>query len=326
MPTLSPNSAAPSVSIVIPSYKTAGLIAACLDSVFAQTYKSFEVIVVNDGSPDTPELEKVLQPYLDRIVYIQQENKRAAGARNNAIRHARGEFLAFLDSDDTWLPNHLASQMKLIADDPSLDLVYANARIVGNPGHEWEFMDRCPSNGPATFDALIVERCQVPISTVLLRKQKAVEAGLFDEALPRCDDYDMWVRCAFSGAKIAYNRTVQAHLLIGRPGSLSQSRARMLEAYWNMLEKYRRTLPLKENERELVTARAAEIRALYLLEEGKCKLADREFGKARELISEANGHLRRSSLSLAVFGLGFAPNTTGKLLSLWRRIRTGASA
>src|ERR1700682_3677216 len=99
----------PRVSIIIPSYKTADLIAACLDSVFAQTFQDFEAIVVNDGSPDTPELEKVLAPYLDRVVYIKQPNKRAAGARNTAIAQARGEFLAFLDSDDSWYPDHLES-------------------------------------------------------------------------------------------------------------------------------------------------------------------------------------------------------------------------
>src|SRR5215471_17135192 len=127
---------APRISVIIPSYNTAHLNAECLDSVMAQTYKDFEVILVNDGSPDTPELEKALQPYMDRIVYIKQENKRAAGARNNAIRQARGEFVAFLDSDDTWMSDHLASQMQLITDDPSLDLVYSNAVLVGDPEEE----------------------------------------------------------------------------------------------------------------------------------------------------------------------------------------------
>src|SRR5271165_3446979 len=141
-------SATPRVSVIIPTYKTANLIAACLDSVFAQTYKDFEAVVVNDGSPDTPELEKVLAPYMERIVYIKQENKRTAGARNNAIRHARGEFVAFLDSDDTWMPDHLASQMQLFASDTSLGLTYSNG-WVGMPGQEREFMERCPSNGEA---------------------------------------------------------------------------------------------------------------------------------------------------------------------------------
>ena len=132
-------SATPKVSVIIPTYKTAHFIAACLDSVFAQTYQDLEAVVVNDGSPDTPELEQVLVPYMDRIVYIKQENKRTAGARNNAIRHARGEFVAFLDSDDVWMPDHLAEQMQLFANDPSVELTYSNG-LVGERGQEREFM------------------------------------------------------------------------------------------------------------------------------------------------------------------------------------------
>ena len=315
---------APKVSVIIPSYKTADLIAACLDSVFAQTYSDFVAIVVNDGSPDTAELEKALAPYLDRIVYIKQENKRAAGARNNAIRHARSEFVAFLDSDDTWMPDHLASQMKLFADDPTLDLVYSNALLVGNPEKESEFMEQCPSAGQATFDALIEERCQIPISTVVARKIALVRAGLFDEKLPRCDDYDMWVRSAFSGAKIGYSRKVQARLFIGRPGSLGVSRARMAEAYWNILEKFKRTLPLKGTDRDVVEKRASEIRAMYLVEEGKCDLQQRQFDKAREHFAEANQSLGETRLKLLLLGLKIAPNATRKLASLWSRVRNGA--
>lgn len=327
MPANSSNSPTPKVSVIIPSYKTADLISACLDSVFSQTYSEpYEAIVVNDGSPDTPQLEQVLQPYMQRIVYIKQENKRAAGARNNAIRHARGEFLAFLDSDDTWFPNHLASQMQLFAEHPEFDLVYSNGLLVGNPEHVQEFMNKCPSQGQADFLALIQERCHIPISTVVLRKKVLVDAGGFDETLPRCDDYDMWVRCAFRGAKIGYRRDVQARLFIGRPGSLGQSRARMTEAYWNMLEKFQRTLPLRDQEREIVKNRAAEIRATYLLEEGKSKLAEHQFSEARDLLSQANSHFNRSDLSLAVLGLGFAPNATARLMSFWNRIRFGASA
>ena len=326
-PALQVSSPAPpvSVSVIIPSYKTAGLIAACLDSVFAQTYKDFEAIVVNDGSPDTAELEKVLAPYMDRIVYLKQENKRAAGARNNAIRHARGEFVAFLDSDDTWMPDHLASQMRLFAADPLLGLTYSNG-WVGLPGEEREFMERCPSSGEATFGSLLVERCQIPISTVVARKQAIVKAGMFDEKLARCDDYDMWVRTAFHGAKIAYTRKLQARMPVGRPGSLSQSRAKMAEGYSTILEKYKQTLPLQDADRKVVEKRAAEIRARYLLEEGKNKLEQGQFAEARKLISEANGYFRKSSLSLTLLGLRVAPAATSKLISVWNRIRYGASA
>jgi glycosyltransferase involved in cell wall biosynthesis len=323
---LSQNITTPKVSIVIPSYKTADLIPACLDSVFAQTFTDFEAIVVNDGSPDTPELEKVIQPYLDRIVYIKQENKRAAGARNNAIRHARGEFLAFLDSDDTWLPDHLSNQMSLFAADPSLGLTYANALLIGDAQREIPFMELCPSRGEATFEALIMEHCQIPISTVVIRKQAVVDAGMFDETLPRCDDYDAWIRIAFHGNKIGYSRTVQARLSIGRPGSLSAVNAKMAEAYWNMLVGFQRTLPLSEAQRAVVEKRAVEAKAIYMLEEGKCKLEERQYGKARELITGANAYFRRSALTLALLGLDVAPEATSKLISLFRRKRSGAPA
>src|SRR4051812_21258868 len=98
----------PAVSIIMPAYRAAAYIAAALDSVFAQTFKSYEVIVVNDGSPDTEELERVLEPYRDRIVYIKQENKGVSAARNAAIRVSRAPFIAQLDPDDLWEPEYLA--------------------------------------------------------------------------------------------------------------------------------------------------------------------------------------------------------------------------
>ena len=316
--------ATPRISVIIPAYKTAHLIAGCLDTVMAQTFQEFETIVVNDGSPDTPELEKVLQPYMGRIVYILQPNKRAAGARNTAIQQARGEFLAFLDSDDSWLPNHLASQMKLVDADPSLDLVYSNALVVGNPG-EWEFMEKCPSSGQASFTSLIVERCQIPISTVVVRKQALLKAGMFDEKLPRCDDYDMWVRTAFHGAKIGYSRQIQARLNAGRPDSLSLERSKMVEAYWNILEKFRRTLPLTDADRNVVEKRAAEIKANYLVEQGKSQLNAGEFEKAREAFTEANRNLKARRLSLVLFGLKIAPGLTRKVAFFWNRMMSGVA-
>jgi glycosyltransferase involved in cell wall biosynthesis len=312
--------ASPRISVIIPAYKTAHLIAGCLDSVLSQTFQDFEAIVVNDGSPDTPELENVLQPSMGRIVYILLPNKRAAGARNTAIQQARGEFLAFLDSDDSWLPDHLASQMKLVDADPSLDLVYSNALLIGNPDRKREFMERCPSSGQATFAALIVEQCQIPISTVVVRKQALVKAGLFDEKLPRCDDYDMWVRAAFHGAKVGYGRKVQALLNLGRPDSLSMERWKMVEAYSNILEKLNRTLPLTDADRRVVEKRAAEIKAHYLVEQGKSQLKAGEFGKARETFTEANRNLKALRLSLVLLGLRIAPDLTRKLAAFRNRL------
>jgi len=305
----------------MPACNTAKLIAASLDSALQQTFQDFEVIVVNDGSPDTAELDEVLEPYLQKIVYIKQENKGAAGARNTAIQQARGEFLAFLDSDDLWLPDHLLSQMELFAEDPTLGLVYSNCFVFADPRRTHTFMDRCPSQGPATFDALVVERCQIPISTVVARKSAIVMAGLFDEGLARCDDYDMWLRTAFHGAKVGYSRKVQARLNEGRPGSLGVSSARMQEAYWKILEKAKQTLPLSDRDREIVEGRAAEVRARYLIEEGKLFLRQGRFDGAKESFEEANAWRQMPKIRLVLFGLKISPWATSKLVDLGRLAR-----
>ncbi len=315
--------AAPTISVVIPSYNTAPLIANCINSVFAQTFSDFEVIVVNDGSPDTAELEKALEPYRGKIVYLVQENKRAAGARNTAIGKARGEFLAFLDSDDSWLPDHLASQMELFGNDPALDLVYADALLLTDSPRQKTFMEKCPSQGAATFEALVVERCQIPVSTVVARKAAIVRAGLFDENLARCDDYDMWLRTAFFGGHIGWRRKPQAQLYLGRPDSLGSSRAKMAEAYWKILEKATGTLPLNDAQRKLVSDRAVEIKARYLYEQGKLALYERHPEKARELFAEANLHYRTLKLDMAIRSLQLAPRSACRLLAAWNRFRNG---
>jgi glycosyltransferase involved in cell wall biosynthesis len=101
----------PLVSVIIPAYDVAEFIGEALDSVFAQTFTDYEVIVINDGSPDTAKLERALAPYLSRIVYLKQENRGVSAARNTGINAARGSLIAFLDGDDVWLPNYLEVQV-----------------------------------------------------------------------------------------------------------------------------------------------------------------------------------------------------------------------
>ena len=100
---------APRVSVIIPAYRVTDFIVDTLQSVFDQTFTDYEVILVNDGSPDTPRLERALEPYRDRIRYIVQENGGPARARNTAIRAARAPLIAQLDGDDQWFPTFLES-------------------------------------------------------------------------------------------------------------------------------------------------------------------------------------------------------------------------
>src|SRR6185437_2705463 len=122
----------PLVSVIVPAYNVAEFIGDALNSVLAQTFTDYEIIVVNDGSPDTEALEKALGPYMSRIVYIKQENRGVSAARNTAIKAARGSLLAFLDGDDTWLPNYFDVQVPGIQNDPTIDVLYPNVIMFGD--------------------------------------------------------------------------------------------------------------------------------------------------------------------------------------------------
>ena len=152
----------PLVSVIIPAYDVAEFIGDALNSVFAQTFTDCEVIVINDGSPDTAKLEQVLAPYMSRIVYLKQENRGVSAARNTGIAAARGSLIAFLDGDDIWLANYLEVQVKRIQADPSIDVLYPNVLMFGGSSEDGEeFMTICPSNGEVTFERLLLQECNV---------------------------------------------------------------------------------------------------------------------------------------------------------------------
>ncbi|HET6973737.1 MAG TPA: glycosyltransferase family A protein, partial [Pyrinomonadaceae bacterium] len=177
----------PLVSVIIPAYKVAPYLAETLESVFAQTFSDFEVILVNDGSPDTDEMEKVIEPYRDRIVYLRQENRGAGAARNTGLRSARGRYVAFLDGDDIWLPGFLSEMVSFI---DGYDLVYANALLFGaSQVAGLTYMDTNPSSGEVTCESLLAERCNIITSGVLARREPIVELGMFDETLRNSQDF-----------------------------------------------------------------------------------------------------------------------------------------
>ena len=309
---------APAVSIIIPAYNTASLISEALDSVFAQTYRDFEALVVNDGSPDTEALERVLAPYLGRIIYIKQNNRRAAGARNTGIRQARGEYLAFLDSDEMWLPEFLASQMKLFEEAPSLDMAYTDALFppdCGRPaGETW--MWGCPSKGPCTFESLVKEDCHIPVSSVVARKRVIVEAGLFDETLRCIDDCDMWLRVAYHGAKISYQAVPLVYSRPDRPGSLSQNTINAGKALVQIFTKLDQA-PMAPSTHAAVKERLALEQALLQLTQAKLDLASGNFAEASEFFRRANSYFRSPKLRLVLAGLKVAPRLTRLAVEAW---------
>jgi glycosyltransferase involved in cell wall biosynthesis len=312
----------PKVSVIIPSYNTATLIGDALDSVLAQTYRDFEIITVNDGSPDTPELERVLERYRERIVYLKQENRRACGARNNAIRHAGGEYLAFLDSDDSWMPTYLEEQIRRLDADSSLDMIYCDCLIEADGLQAGKtHMQMCPSQGPVTFESLLLEKCQPPISGTVVRRQALINAGLFDESLKMCDDFEMWLRLAYHGARISFHSGVLGRIRIGRADSLSASNERMLAALVTILSTVQANWKLTVEQQILLSGKLKQTQALLALERGKECLRQRDFEQARTLLEQANNQLHRRKISLAVLGLRILPKLTALAIRRWERLQ-----
>jgi len=287
----------PLVSVIIPAYRAAHLIAATLDSLLAQTFTDYEIILVNDGSPDTETLEKVLAAYRDRILYFRQENQGAAAARNTGIRAARGKYIAPLDADDLWAPEHLEAQLAVLDADPSIDMVYADARIFGDvPEAGKTVMELCPSAGEVTFERLVTRQCTVHLCVSLCRRESLLRAGLFDPALQRGEDIDMWLRLASRGGRIVYQRRVLGSYR-RRAGSLSSDRVAMLEAFLTVLAKAASEPQLTAAQREAVAHQCAVERASLDLERGKrAFLAGDAEGAVRHL---TQARAQRKSLKLA---------------------------
>lgn len=182
--------ATPRISVIIPTYNREWCVLEAVDSVRSQTYTDFEVIVVDDGSTDNT--NRRLEAASDAIRLLRQDNKGVSAARNSGAALARGQWLAFLDSDDLWLPEKLAWQYEYIETHPDVVICqteeywYRNGRRV-NPKKRHQK----PSG---MFFTASLSLCLVSPSAVMIRKDVFEAFGGFDISLPACEDYDLWLR------------------------------------------------------------------------------------------------------------------------------------
>lgn len=183
------------VSIVIPAYNAAKYICQSLDSVLSQTYRDFEIIVVDDGSIDNT--KEVLKPYFGQIRYIYKPNGGPASARNTGINNAKGEYIAFLDADDLWLPEKLELQIELLEKDHEIGLVHSDSIPFDENGVICNGNRKRDGNSLSgyVFPALFMQNF-VQTLTVVAKAHCFKTEGLFDESkqLFAVEDYDMWLR------------------------------------------------------------------------------------------------------------------------------------
>lgn len=287
---------APIVSIVMPAYDAAPYIGETLDSVFQQTFTEYEVIVVNDGSPDTEDLERTLDTYAPRIRYIKQKNLGAAAARNEGLRAAQGEFIAFLDADDLWLPNYLDEQLKFLREN-AFDLVCADAMHFGNSpwvGKTYmeAFMESAPHQGEITFLGLVSAEQSLITSGILARRAPIIKIGLFDEGLRNSQDFDLWLRLVRHGFRLAYQRQLLLRYRC-HENSLSGDEINRSARQLRVYDKIEHSFELTPEERPAVMRAIEHRRALVEFELGKLYLEQGDFEKSRASFLKANG-LRRS--------------------------------
>lgn len=181
------------VSVVIPTYNRAPLLARALNSVLDQKGGLLEILVVDDGSTDETEA-KIAAAAEPRLKYFLQPNQGPAAARNAGIRRARGEFIAFLDSDDEWLPGKLEAQLRYFQDNPD-SLICQTEEIWIRNGKRVNPMKKHRKEGGWIFKRSL-ELCLVSPSAVMMRRKFFDHVGLFDESLPACEDYELWLRAS----------------------------------------------------------------------------------------------------------------------------------
>jgi len=187
------SSSPPRVSVIIPAYNEAARhLEDSIKSVLEQTFTDFELILVDDGSTD--HTSSLAAGYGDALRYKWQPNGGLAAARNTGIEEARGEYIAFLDADDLFLPNRLASQVPLLDENPNIGLVYGQALVFGEgKSNEYLLPETGKLAGGDIFESLYFENV-IPVLTVLTRRSILEDLGGFDENTPATEDWELWLR------------------------------------------------------------------------------------------------------------------------------------
>jgi glycosyltransferase involved in cell wall biosynthesis len=308
----------PRVSVIMPAYNVEAFVAESIESVLAQTYRDYELVVVDDGSLDgTPAL---LQHYAtahpDRIRIVVQENCGPSRARNAALRVAVGSVYAFLDSDDVWAPAYLAEQMRILDTEIDVDIVTGNAFLRGGAGDgrtARPFPD--PRPAPDLMQILLDDEA-VFIMTVL-RREVVDSIGGFDEDLFTNEDYDLWIRAARAGFRFRRNPRPLGWYRC-RLGSLSSNTVRMLTG---IVRVYRKALADAEPGSAIATVieqQIARFDAERLAAEARLAIENGDAAVAAEFVDALKTRRGGWSLHALSFALHHTPRAA---LWAWRARR-----
>jgi glycosyltransferase involved in cell wall biosynthesis len=313
----------PAVSVIMPAYNVEPYVADAIRSVLAQTFDDFELVVVDDGSADgTAGVVAALAEGDARVRLVRQPNRGLAGARNTAMRVARGEMFALLDSDDLWEPEFLAEQVGILAAKPGVDVVTGNGWMFGGARHG-ELARPCPDARPdPDLAAILGDERAVFIMSVFRRRLYEV-VGCFDETLRTNEDYEFWLRAAISGCRFSRNDRPLGHYRI-RTDSLSANEMRMLRGILLVYARIRPLIADRPAELRILDAQVERFQTEWHAAEARVALESADFPSAREHLGRL--HARRGGAALAVARVlaRWAPATLARMYGL-RRGRAAVS-
>ncbi len=262
----------PLVSVIMPAYNAEKFIAESIQSVFAQTYRNWELIVVDDGSTDKTAEIALLRAKDGRLNYFFQPNGRLGKARNTGIQNASGSLIAFLDSDDLWLPEKLERQIQTLHE-TGVNVIYNEADVFYEPGSipgPTEFSIYAGRiEGPRMFD-LLLGLNRIPVSSVVVQTDRLKRAGPFEESLPYhgCEDYDLWLKLAAGGA-VFYGMTDKLIRYRRHQMSMTHKESKVLEPMLRVVSRHVDAGTLSEDEKRTRLRRLYRDLIAALLVEGE---------------------------------------------------------
>ena len=221
----------PRVSVIIPTYNCARYLSRAIDSVCAQTYKDYEILLVDDGSTD--DTKDVAMQYGRKVAYLYQQNRGVSAARNHAISKASGEFLAYLDADDMWYPEKLERQVAFLDTHQECGMVHSEISVINDQDETLHVCFNQETKRPVPQGYCIqalLRRSHIQTLTVVERQKCFDSVGGFDERLPIAQDYLHWIMIAAEGQAVGYLAEPLGKYR-WRTGSLMGSRTRLLEDY-----------------------------------------------------------------------------------------------
>lgn len=257
----------PKISVIIPTYNRAHLVGRAIQSVFDQTYRNFELIVVDDASND--KTKEVISSIDDsRIRYLRHDINRGGGAaRNTGIRESRGDYIAFLDSDDEWLPTKLDRSISCLQNSTDkVGLIYSR-HILHDDETSRRMLPKFHPYSGDVYKRLLSGWCPATTSTVLVDKHHLINAGMFDPDLSSFQDYDLWLRIS----QICYFEVVDDILLIQHIHSgkrVSKNPKNRLNALNRIIDKWGETIDRelgKNSSKEFYDRQITSIYANFVL-------------------------------------------------------------